>query len=104
VLLGFTVSALNPTLLVTWSAAVAFLYSKGLDGQSPLAALPFGACAAAGVALWIVSLVALLERYGGRLPRGAMTLVVRVMGLGLVGLGAWSWVQLVEWAIDARRS
>jgi threonine/homoserine/homoserine lactone efflux protein len=104
VVLGFSVAALNPTLLVTWSAAVAFLYSKGLDGQASLVAVPFGACAAAGVALWIACLVALLERYGGRLPHGALTWVVRVMGLGLVGLGVWSCVQFVEWSRSANEA
>ncbi|MCL2449112.1 MAG: LysE family transporter [Polyangiaceae bacterium] len=94
VLLGFSISALNPTLLLTWSAAVAFLYSKGFGGQPAFVAVPFGVCASAGVALWIACLVRLLERYGGRLPRGAMAALVRIMGLGLVGLGAWSWLQL----------
>jgi threonine/homoserine/homoserine lactone efflux protein len=98
VLLGFTVSAMNPTLLITWSAAVAFLYSKGLEGQASFVAVPFGASAAAGVALWIVCLVRLLEKYGGRLPHGAMTWVVRAMGVGLVGLGAWSCVEFVQWS------
>jgi threonine/homoserine/homoserine lactone efflux protein len=97
-LLGFSVSAVNPTLLVTWSVAVAFLYSKGLAGEPAIVAIAFGASATAGVALWNASLIHLLERYGGRLPKDAMTLVIRVMGLALVGLGLWSCVQLVQWA------
>jgi threonine/homoserine/homoserine lactone efflux protein len=97
-LLGFSVSAVNPTLLITWSAAVAFLYSKGLDGEPAIVAIAFGASATAGVALWNVSLIHLLERYGGRVPRAAMTAIVRTMGIALVALGVWSCVQLVQWA------
>jgi threonine/homoserine/homoserine lactone efflux protein len=78
VLLGLTVSALNPTLLITWGAAVAFIYSKGLGGVPSLAAIPFGACAGAGVAGWNVVLVAILRRYEGKLPRVVLTWTVRV--------------------------
>ncbi|HXX66652.1 MAG TPA: LysE family transporter [Polyangiaceae bacterium] len=100
VLLGFSVSALNPTLLLTWSAAVAFIYSKGLGNQPPLVAVPFGVSAAAGVGGWLVCFVALLRKYEGKVPRTAMTWAVRVMGVVLVGLGTWSGMQLAKWAHD----
>ncbi|HZU81768.1 MAG TPA: LysE family transporter [Polyangiaceae bacterium] len=96
-LIGFSVSALNPTLLVTWSAAVAFLYSKGVRHASALYALPFGACAGVGVAAWFLVLVRVLRRYQGVLPRVALTMVVRALGVVLLGLGVWSGVQLVGW-------
>lgn len=83
-LLGFTVSALNPTLLATWSAAVAALYARQFFTFSAVLALPFGAAAGAGVACWELMLVWLLRRYGSHLPRSAMTRVVRVMGLLLI--------------------
>ena len=95
-LLGFSVSAINPTLLLTWSAAVAFLYSKGLKEPPALYAVPFGLSAAAGIGGWFVALSALLQRYGGKLPTAALTWTVRAMGLVLVGLGLWSGVQLVR--------
>jgi threonine/homoserine/homoserine lactone efflux protein len=96
ILLGFTVSALNPTLLVTWGASVAFLYSKGLGGTN-FEAVPFGLCAGAGVALWNVVLVRALRKYGGRMPRAFITWTVRALGAALVGLGVWSGVQLIGW-------
>src|SRR2546430_14564544 len=65
-LLGFSISALNPTLLVTWSAAVAFLYSKGLRETSGIYAIPFGVCAGGGVGTWFVVLVKLLRKYEGK--------------------------------------
>jgi len=98
-LLGFSISAANPTLLLTWSAAVALLYSKGL-GRPPAAyAVPFGLSAAFGVAGWFASLVFLLRRYGGRFRDGVLTRVVRGMGALLVGLGLWAGVDLVRWLV-----
>ncbi len=95
-LLGFSISAINPTLLLTWSAAVAFLYSKGLKDPPALYAIPFGLSAAAGIGGWFGVLTALLGRFGGKLPTGALMWTVRGMGLVLVGLGLWSGVQLVK--------
>ncbi|MGH7297195.1 MAG: LysE family translocator [Polyangiaceae bacterium] len=94
---GFSLAAINPTLLVTWGAAVAFLYSKGLGVSHPLAAIPFGACAASGIVGWFAMLVALMRRLEGRLPARALTWTIRALGIALVGLGAWSGVQLAQW-------
>jgi threonine/homoserine/homoserine lactone efflux protein len=103
-LLGFTISALNPTLLVTWSTAVALLYSKGLGltHQTPLWAIPFGACAGLGVSGWFICYVKLLRRYGGRVPRKVLERLIRAMGVALLGLGIWSSVQLAQWLEDER--
>jgi threonine/homoserine/homoserine lactone efflux protein len=96
-LFGFTVSAVNPTLLLTWSAAAAFLYSRGLHEPSPLYAIPFGVCAAAGISGWFLTLTALFKKYGTKVPRAGLTWVVRSMGLLLVVLGLWSGVKLVRY-------
>ena len=92
---GFTISALNPTLLMTWSAAIAVLYSKEIVDMRGWMAVPFGASAAAGVIGWWVVLLRLLKRYGDNVPKGALTWVVRGMGLLLLGIGAWSAIKLV---------
>jgi threonine/homoserine/homoserine lactone efflux protein len=104
VLVGFSVAALNPTLLLTWSAIVAFLWSKGLGERSPAAAVPFGAAAAAGIAGWFTLLVTGLRRYGGRLPARALKWTVRVIGIALVGLGLWSGALLVRSMGEARQT
>jgi threonine/homoserine/homoserine lactone efflux protein len=101
-LVGFSLSAINPTLLVTWSAAVAFLYSKGLGESSALAALPFGISAAAGIALWFSILVGILRKFEGKLPVSVLTWTIRGLGLALVALGIWSAVQLVQWVHQHR--
>ena len=101
-LLGFSISALNPTLLVTWSAAVAFLYSKGLGVTSGAEAIPFGMCAGAGIACWFSLFVALLRKYEGRVPRALLTVIVRMLGVALLALGLWSGIQLLHWLRGAR--
>jgi threonine/homoserine/homoserine lactone efflux protein len=95
-LLGFSVSAINPTLLLTWSAAVAELYSHGLGDVSSAYAIPFGLCAATGIGAWFITLTVLFKRFGGNLPRAAITWIIRSMGLVLVLLGLWSAVKLVR--------
>jgi threonine/homoserine/homoserine lactone efflux protein len=103
VLLGFSVSALNPTLIITWSAAVAFLYSKGLGrGLPQVAAIPFGVSAAVGISSEIACLIAVLQRYHGKVPERVMTWIIRAMGLLLVGLGLWSGVQFWRWMAEPR--
>jgi threonine/homoserine/homoserine lactone efflux protein len=96
-LVGFSLSAINPTLLVTWSAAVAFLYAKGLGESSALAAIPFGLCAGAGIALWFTILVAVLRKFEGKLPLALLTWTIRSLGIALVALGIWSGIELVQW-------
>jgi threonine/homoserine/homoserine lactone efflux protein len=97
VLLGFTVSAANPTLLVTWGAVVAFVDSKELGSPPAVAAIPFGLGAGAGVALWSATLAAILRKYEGKVPSKALTWAVRTLGAALAGLGTWSGVQLALW-------
>ncbi|ATB44281.1 hypothetical protein CYFUS_009768 [Cystobacter fuscus] len=84
-LVGFSVSALNPTLLATWSGVVAFLYARQLVHFTHLGVLPFGFGAGAGVACWEAALVGLLWRHGRRFSLRAMTWVVRGMGVLLLG-------------------
>src|SRR5260370_5091666 len=103
-LLGFSIAALNPTLLLTWSTAVAFLYSKGLglQRQSPLWAIPFGACAGLGVAAWFICYVKLLRRYGGGgSPRGLRWRRPAV-GVGPFALRLWAGVPRPPRVGDAR--
>lgn len=85
--LGFTITALNPTLIATWTAATTTLYSTGLIKADPLNGLPFAAGTFTGIAGWFALLTFLLKRYGARFRRETMDLVVRVVGLLIVGLG-----------------
>ena len=87
--LGFTVTALNPTLIVTWTAAATTLFSSGLIGSAPEHALPFALGAFGGIVAWFVTLVALLHRYRARISKTTLDKIVRVVGVLLIGLGLW---------------
>jgi threonine/homoserine/homoserine lactone efflux protein len=94
--LGLTVSILNPTLLLTWSAVTTALYSRQIVPMEELMAVPFGLSAGAGVAAWNIVLVAVLKRFANRFPERAVTWTVRGMGMLLVAIAVWSGVDLVR--------
>lgn len=87
--LGFTLSALNPTLLVTWTAAASTLYSTGWLAPSSSSAVPFSLGAAAGIVAWFATLLALVSRYRERFRPALLARVVRLLGGGLMMLGAY---------------
>ena len=99
---GFSVSILNPTLLATWGAVTTFLYSRQLVKMTGLLAIPFGAFAAAGIGLWALMMVALMKRFREHFPRAALTWLVRGMGIVLIGIAAWSLVELVRYFADPK--
>jgi threonine/homoserine/homoserine lactone efflux protein len=94
---GLSVSALNPTLFVTWSTAVAWVYSHGFIELKPWLAVPWGIAAAAGVTAWFFVLVWLVRRLHGRLPGRVIVWIVRTMGLALIGLSVWSGIEFVKY-------
>lgn len=99
--LGFSISALNPTLLVTWTAVVAFLYSRGAERHSGIFAIPFGACVALGVASWFACLVKILSAFKNKLPVRVFRWAIRAMGVALVGLGIATGAHFVKWVAGA---
>ena len=88
-LLGFTISALNPTFLATWTAAMTVLYSTELVELSPVHAIPFALAVLAGIVSWWVVLVVLLRKYRGRFRPTTLAGAMRVMGVLLVVMGLW---------------
>jgi threonine/homoserine/homoserine lactone efflux protein len=77
-LLGLSMTALNPTVLLTWGAAVGIAHGAGIAVASPWAAIPFALGAGAGILSWFAILVWLVARVHLR----PSTLNVIVRGLG----------------------
>jgi threonine/homoserine/homoserine lactone efflux protein len=86
-LLGMTITALNPTLVATWGAAVTFLYSLHVVEFGWGRALPFSIGVCLGISAWFVVLLWLLARYKSRFRRATLERVIRIMGMVLTGLG-----------------
>jgi threonine/homoserine/homoserine lactone efflux protein len=99
---GFSISAVNPTLLATWGAVTTFLYSNQIVRFTGILAIPFALCAAAGIAVWGLTVVELMKRFREHLPRVALTWIVRSMGILMIGIGLWSGVALGRYVIDRR--
>lgn len=94
---GFLTTALNPTLLATWTVAVTTLHANGLlQGSGASTGLAFGAGVAAGALAWFVLLLLLARRarisrlseHRGRLERG-IGVVLALLGAGLFLRAAW---------------
>jgi threonine/homoserine/homoserine lactone efflux protein len=95
--LGFTITALNPTLIATWTAATTTLYSTGLVDLAPREALPFALGSFIGIAGWFSAFTWILKRYAGRFNPRWLERGVRVIGVLLIGLGAWFGFRFVSY-------
>jgi threonine/homoserine/homoserine lactone efflux protein len=94
-ILGFGITGLNPTLIATWTAIVATLYSTGLATFTTPAAGAFAIGVALGITLWFVLLLALLRRFREKFEQQVLDRMVRAMGIIIFGLGAWFILTLI---------
>lgn len=94
-ILGFSVTMINPTLLATWAATATTLYSTGFD-MTPGDALPFAVGTAIGIGGWFALLSFILKRYGEKFERRLLQRLVRGIGLLLFGVAVWFVVRFVQ--------
>ena len=93
--IGLGVTALNPTLLATWTAAAAVLHSLRVVAPTLGAAGPFALGVAVGIAGWFALLLAAIDRYRDRFHPELVRVVLRVVGALLIAMGAWAAVALI---------
>ena len=94
--LGFTISILNPTLLVTWSAATTALYGTGFMSNRPGASIPFAIGVIGGIVGWFSLLMLLIRRYSGRFTRNFLGRAINAMGVVLMLIGGWFLVEPIR--------
>jgi threonine/homoserine/homoserine lactone efflux protein len=82
--IGLTVAALNPTLLVTWSAAATMLYSVANLTLHTDDSMAFAASVIIGIAAWFGVLLALLQRCREHFPFLVLQRVIRGIGVVLI--------------------
>lgn len=87
-LLGFTITALNPTLIATWTAAAATLLSTGWVALDSSHALPFSLGALCGIVLWFSLLLRLVGHFRDRFSYATLGRVIRGMGWCLLVVAA----------------
>jgi threonine/homoserine/homoserine lactone efflux protein len=88
-LLGFLITALNPSLIITWTAAVAALNATGLLAMDRDQALPFAAAVGAGIVAWFATLLWLVAKWRSRMGVGALGRFMKAMGSVLLATGGW---------------
>ncbi len=98
-LLGFTISALNPTFIVTYAAATATLFSSGLIEFKPWLAVPFTLGTIVGIVAWFSLLIFFLHYFKGRFTHRTLTRIVRVMGVLLIGGGLYFGFLFVQYLV-----
>jgi threonine/homoserine/homoserine lactone efflux protein len=98
ILLGFSMTVVNPTLLVTWTAVVGAAHSTGILEMQPHDALPFSIGVCSGIISWFALMLTLLARFHNRMKQERMHKVIKAIGLALIVLGSafavrvlWKW-------------
>ena len=86
---GFWITALNPVIVLNWSASIAILYSVARLEFGAADKVLFPLAAALGIVAWFAVLLALLRKFGGKLPAQAFRFLVRTMGIALVVFSLW---------------
>lgn len=85
-LVGLSITALNPTLIASWTAVVAALHSAGIGSSRPLDAIPFGLGIGLGIMAWFFVLLALVGRFRDKLAPNVVHRGVQIVG-GLLCAG-----------------
>ena len=88
VLFGFTVTALNPTLVVTWGVAIAALHSALGELFTGSDAVPFALGACIGISVWFWLLLRLVGHFRRAVAPATVNKVIRRTGGILVAAGS----------------
>lgn len=92
---GFLITALNPTFIVTWTAALAALHATGLVTLAPARAIPFACAVSLGIVAWFTTLLWLVRRFKGRWSPASVEILIKVMGALLVVAALWVGASMV---------
>lgn len=94
--IGFLLTALNPTLVATWSAATTTLYSLEVVEFQARYSWLFALGVFGGDMAWYWLMLVLTRQHRLSFGPNVLRRVLQVMGVGLVGLAVWFLVTLVQ--------
>lgn len=100
---GLLITAINPTLIVTWTAAVAALHSTGLLAMSQDQAIPFALGACGGIVAWFSTLLWLVARFRSNWSATFLARFMKVMGAILLVVGGWMAVRALAYGVGVRK-
>jgi threonine/homoserine/homoserine lactone efflux protein len=85
---GFSISAINPVLIITWTAVATVVFSL-LGGLGLYGTLAFSAMVGVGIFAWFGVMLLLMRRFHHNFRPETLAIVVRVFGGLIVALGLW---------------
>ena len=86
-LFGFSIAFFNPTLAVTWTAAIAAIHSVLPAHYAPIDALPFALGSCPGIIGWFWLLIRVICRLKTKLPLTSLNYALRTTGGVLIIVG-----------------
>lgn len=92
--LGFLVTILNPSMLATWTAAIAYMQGLDVVTFQTWHHWSFPLSVVAGELTWFVVLVSTLNRLGHAISDRTIAGVIRTIGGVLIALGIWGIVDV----------
>ncbi|KUF84302.1 hypothetical protein AM587_10010356 [Phytophthora nicotianae] len=87
ILMGLTMSGINPALLASYTGAIASVYGTGMLEFTLFLAVVFAIGVCCGVSTWFYLLLSLLKKYKQRLKSHTIDLIMRGLGCFLLTLG-----------------
>ncbi|CAI5742259.1 unnamed protein product [Hyaloperonospora brassicae] len=87
VLMGLTMSGINPALLASYTGAIASVYGTGMLEFTLSLAIVFALGVSCGVSTWFYLLLSLLKKYKQRLNNHTIDSLMRGLGCFLLALG-----------------
>ncbi|KAG6618660.1 lysine exporter protein (lyse ygga) [Phytophthora cinnamomi] len=87
ILMGLTMSGINPALLASYTGAIASVYGTGMLEFTLFLAVVFAIGVCCGVSTWFYLLLSLLKKYKQRLKNHTIDLIMRGLGCFLLTLG-----------------
>lgn len=87
ILMGLTMSGINPALLASYTGAIASVYGTGMLEFTLFLAVVFAVGVCCGVSTWFYLLLTLLRSYKHRLQSHTIDLITRGLGCFLLTLG-----------------
>jgi threonine/homoserine/homoserine lactone efflux protein len=94
-LLGLSITALNPTLFISWTVVITTLHGAGLLPPVPRDAFAFALGVGCGVVVWFLALGVGVQRFRRFLRPATVARGVRVMGYVLIVAGVAMGVRAV---------
>jgi threonine/homoserine/homoserine lactone efflux protein len=98
-MLGFSITAMNPTLIASWAAAVTVLHGGAVAEHSMGASVAFAGGALVGIVGWFAIMLGLIHRFRNRFKPTILNSVRRLMGFALIGFGLWFAVRFVTYVV-----